>query len=496
MRHTPFDLTETIVEWEDHTLDFGRQSNEDMGGFQTSLPMRENFMATGLLKRESQLQEAERLRLHGDRDQAEQIYRHVLQGDPNDPNVLHLLGTLLAEKLDMTQSLQLLERSAQLAPDSAVVQNSLGKLLLAQGHYGRAIVAFDKAVRGSRRGPQELYADSAKRLAESMIGARRIDQAFTVLTKFESQFPDDPEVQRLRERGVRRLLPSWHFPMLFDQARNAAYQRALERHVTSESVVLDIGSGTGLLAMMAARAGAKQVIACEVVKTLAETAREIVCDNGYSDHVKVFASHSTALRVGEHLPRRADLLVSEIVDSELLGEGVLASITHAKKELLAENATIIPEAANLWVQLIELENTTWVSRPLADIAGFNLGRFEKFHPKPSRILVDCRVEPYRLLSDRHMAREYNFGSNDFSPARQQLEIPVTQTGMFDGVVIGFDLKMDEQETVTSGPGGQLGRGWQTFVWLNPNPRKVQVGTVERIRVGTGTTVNVVQFEDE
>jgi predicted RNA methylase len=54
-----------------------------------------------------------------------------------------------------------------------------------------------------------------------------------------------------------------HWNMINDYVRNNAYEAAINEVVNSESVVIDLGTGTGLLALMAARAGAKRVYAIE-----------------------------------------------------------------------------------------------------------------------------------------------------------------------------------------------------------------------------------------
>ena len=137
----------------------------------------------------------------------------------------------------------------------------------------------------------------------------------------------------------------WHFRMLNDRERNSEYDRAIGRAVTrlrarnaaagQPVTVLDIGAGTGILSMMAARAGADRVYGCEMNPLLCEVARETVSSAGYNERVAMLQCHSTMLSVvGEGpaggggggseaspttLPSRADLIVTELVDSGLVG---------------------------------------------------------------------------------------------------------------------------------------------------------------------------------
>ena len=99
--------------------------------------------------------------------------------------------------------------------------------------------------------------------------------------------PDDAAVRSLVSGILSQGVPRWHFNMVRDAARNAAYEAALGRAVTAQTSVLEIGTGSGILAMMAARAGSKHVVTCEAVPAIAETAREIVALNGFADRVRV-----------------------------------------------------------------------------------------------------------------------------------------------------------------------------------------------------------------
>ncbi|CAN0387504.1 unnamed protein product, partial [Discosporangium mesarthrocarpum] len=123
-------------------------------------------------------------------------------------------------------------------------------------------------------------------------------------------------------------------------------------------VVLDIGTGTGLLAMQAARAGAEVVYCCEMFSAMADVAREVTEAN-CPGKIKVFSKKSTDLVVGGegegeggHMHRKADMCVNEIYDSTLLGEAVLPSLRHALTELLVEEPLLVPSSATVFGLLL------------------------------------------------------------------------------------------------------------------------------------------------
>jgi type II protein arginine methyltransferase len=99
-------------------------------------------------------------------------------------------------------------------------------------------------------------------------------------------------------------VPKWHFNIVRDDARNAAYEAAIVRAVRPDARILDIGAGTGLLAMMAARAGAKDVITCEMNPAVADAAADIVARNGHADRVRVVPKRSTELDVAADMGER------------------------------------------------------------------------------------------------------------------------------------------------------------------------------------------------
>lgn len=119
--------------------------------------------------------------------------------------------------------------------------------------------------------------------------------------------------------------------------------------------VLDIGTGTGLLAMMAARCGADEVTACEAFQPMIEVARKCMAANGMSDRIRLIEKRSTDILVGVDMPERANVLVTEVFDTELIGEGAISTFSHALNHLLTSDCYVIPDNATMFVQCVESE---------------------------------------------------------------------------------------------------------------------------------------------
>ena len=155
----------------------------------------------------------------------------------------------------------------------------------------------------------------------------------------------------------QEIAQSAYADMLHDFDRNRRYHEAI-RHVIAglkaegrEVHVLDIGCGTGLLSMMAACAGADSVVACEAFGPVANCAQRIIIANGLVDKIKLVHKHSTDLVVGIDMPRKANVLVAELFDTELIGEGALMVYRHAADNLLTPDAIPIPCKAKMYLQV-------------------------------------------------------------------------------------------------------------------------------------------------
>nr|XP_033328864.1 protein arginine N-methyltransferase 7-like isoform X1 [Megalopta genalis]XP_033328865.1 protein arginine N-methyltransferase 7-like isoform X2 [Megalopta genalis] len=149
--------------------------------------------------------------------------------------------------------------------------------------------------------------------------------------------------------------------MLHDHERNQKYYVALKiaiekkHEMGEEANVLDIGTGTGLFSMMSAACGADTVTACEVFSPMAECAMKIIEKNGFKDKIRLIPKRSTKITVGRDgdMPKKANILIAEVFDTELIGEGALSTFKHAYENLLEEKSIVVPHSATIWVQVVE-----------------------------------------------------------------------------------------------------------------------------------------------
>lgn len=309
-------------------------------------------------------------------------------------------------------------------------------------------------------------------------------KAAAVREMLEESVADHPS-QLLYERLARYVLaasvPTYHDAMLADHARNAAYRQAIEAAVQGKNV-LDIGTGSGLLAMIAARAGAKRVVACEMNAMMAETAKRIIAANGLTDRIEVHSCHSSELDRQTLCPEGFDVVVSEIFSANVLGEGVLQSLEHVREKLCAKGARFIPESAEIRVALAQFPQTMVA---LDDVEGFDLGLFAD-HLLPAKPLPNGnsgRGDPELcLMSDVGTLVRFDFGDTQSTASTGHSQIDVQVNGAINGGEANgiaqwlmIDFGNGDSATYENAPGRDEGAHWSIFGYPFAKPCPIAHG---------------------
>lgn len=264
----------------------------------------------------------------------------------------------------------------------------------------------------------------------------------------------------------------WHFPMMNDTVRNDAYEKALKTALQKGGVVLDIGSGSGLLSMMAARHGATKVTTVEEVSMVAEKAKVIIKRNGFADQIKVINKLSTDLVVGVDLEERADVLVTEIFDYGLLGEFAFKAIEHAKNHLLKPNAQLIPAGARVYAMLIE-SSEIYKNHRVDTISNFDLSPFNQFSAY-NYIGYHLAKTDYKAISTTASIFDFNFykiPGNESTP----VEFNVTESGLCHAVAYWYELQLDEDTIISTAPHLPQLSCWKQAVQLFSKPIQLTKG---------------------
>jgi hypothetical protein len=288
--------------------------------------------------------------------------------------------------------------------------------------------------------------------------------------------PNDLQCLYLSDSIRHKRVPEWHFSLCADAARNQAFKNALERFVKPGMVVLEIGSGTGLLALMAAQAGADHVYTCEQEPWLAAVAQEIIDQNGYGPKITLIPKKSSELHVGVDMPQKADILLSDLADAHLLGYGVLPILEDARRRLLQPQAKFIPEIITALGVLVGGPN--WRRTCRADsVGGFDLSPLNRF--SPAELLGPYYQSPAGNFCEPFELFAFDFAQAEAFPAEsREVALTANQDGQIEGLLQWIRLDFDEAIFLDNQP--PTLSHWSPIFYVFPQPLSVRAG--DRVRL--------------
>jgi ribosomal protein L11 methyltransferase PrmA len=264
-----------------------------------------------------------------------------------------------------------------------------------------------------------------------------------------------------------------HREYLSDAARIAAFRHAIEEVVRPGDVVLDLGAGTGILGLMACRAGAKRVYAVEE-GSIVGLAREIARANGFDDRIH----HVKGLSTRVSLPERVDVVVADQIGRFGFEAGVVEYFADARERLLAPDGAVIPRAITLLVAPVECPELFahvefWDRTP----AGHEF--------RPARAIAQNTGYPARFHASQLLGPGAAALSLDLSAASPatlgaQLVLPATRRGTLHGLGGWFEARLSAGAVLTNSP--VAARAIQRRQVFLPIARPVEVAQGDEIRV--------------
>jgi hypothetical protein len=258
-----------------------------------------------------------------------------------------------------------------------------------------------------------------------------------------------------------------HARYLGDAVKLDAYDRALRSVLsTGDEVVLDLGAGTGILGLLAARAGARKVYAVDSGSILGP-AEEIARRTTVADRFEHIRGRSTEI----DLPERADVAVCDQIGGLVHDAGVLRYFADAKARLLAADAVLVPRRFRLFLaparcDLVRSQIDLWGSGP----AGFDLTPLQD-----AAINTEHYVEDADVAVTTAGAQIAGIDADHTGSITGGAEIQIDAAQTIDGLVGWFEADMGGGAQLTNRPGfeGRMDR-WCNFYPLSER-REVEAG---------------------
>lgn len=280
--------------------------------------------------------------------------------------------------------------------------------------------------------------------------------------------------------------PVEHARMLHDDRRTGAYISALAQAVRPGDIVLDIGTGSGVLAIAAARAGARRVYAVEA-SDIAAVAEQVIVANGLADRVTVIAGWSRQTE----LPEPADLLVSEIIGNEPFEEEILETTLDARLRLLKPSARLVPQALTLlarpllipeaearqrfvgraaverWRQLYDMD-----FQPLLSVA----------NPLPVNEPTEAEVVAgWSPIGPPQLLARVDLASFATPMVSGEADLVTDTGGSVNAIAVTFRADLHGTIAHTLDPWRWPTSSWATSVWTLPEPMYVRPRDALRVR---------------
>ena len=252
-----------------------------------------------------------------------------------------------------------------------------------------------------------------------------------------------------------------------------AYAAALRRVVRADSVVMDLGCGPGVFAVLACKLGARRVYAVEPENVIG-LAREIAEANGCIDRVEFFEKLSTEIT----LPEPADVIISDLRGVLPWFEQHIPAIVDARARLLAPRGVLIPHRDILWAALVEAPSQyAELVDPWKDNAfGLDLSAGTRLITNNWR---KTHIDPEQFLAEPVCWTTIDYYEVESPDIHARVSWQATRNGVAHGVAVWFDSELVDGIRISNHPAAPkmiYGTGFFPF------PRPVEVKEGERIEL--------------
>lgn len=271
-----------------------------------------------------------------------------------------------------------------------------------------------------------------------------------------------------------------HIAMLSDRVRKRTFLKAVREVIREGDTVLDLGTGTGILAVAAAQAGARRVYAVEPAGML-HLAEEVAARNGVADRITFLRGWSTQIE----LPEPADVLTTDIVGNDALDMVIWETLQDAQRRLLVDEPRLVPHRLSAHARLVAIP-PEYLAQHCLDEPRIETWRKDYGIDFGPLLEADRRrviglyerpevVQSWRPLSSPQRVLDIDL-TDDVRHFEVPVAIPVERDGEASGVVISYEVALSPQTSLSTDPWGASAQThWFSPIWVLAHRRQVHPG---------------------
>lgn len=216
---------------------------------------------------------------------------------------------------------------------------------------------------------------------------------------------------------------------LLDKKRVNVFRRAIKEVVKLGDTVLDVGTGSGILALLSVAAGAKKVYAIEIAEDVADFARLNIKSNNLSSKIEIISVDIKDF----NFPHGVDVVTAELLDTCLVAEQQAHALNSLrKKEIISSDTRLIPYRFDCAVELIEYDFNFYGFQLPFVIQARNFGVNEKIRQR---------------LSSLRIFKEINFNNFIDTDVSERILIKVKYDGLLNAIRLKSKTYLSTKMTI-------------------------------------------------
>lgn len=272
-----------------------------------------------------------------------------------------------------------------------------------------------------------------------------------------------------------------HGAMIADRRRIRAYSDALRQAIKPDSIVLDIGTGVGIFALLACQFGARRVIAVEPDDVI-DLARELAVDNGYEARIEFIQDVSTNVT----LDQPADVIVSDLRGTLPLYRQHIPVIMDARERLLARGGSMIPREDRIWAAVVdERQSYRRYLEAWRDAAGLDM---ETPRGLVANSMWATRLGRAPFLSDAQRWAALDYRTIAHPNVSGSLEWAISRPGLGHGISLWFEAVLADGVGFSVSPRSREST-YRSAFFPFPEPLRLELGdmvsaTMQASLIGT------------